>query len=87
MDVTSMQNLFTSLGLGAEAGATQQGMDQNALIEAFTKWQQEQPYANPWLSFLSPAMTGAVEPVVTAGSSQQGALGPLADIFSAWLGK
>ena len=87
MENQSMQGLFQALGMGTTAGATQQGMDQNALIEAFTKWQQEQPSSNPWLQFLKPAMqTSATEPVVLGGSTREGALGPLANILSAVIG-
>lgn len=84
----SMDAFFKALGLGTDAGATQQGVDQNALIEEYTKWQQSQPYNNPWLKLLESSMgTSASEPVVTGGSSQEGWLKPateIAKIIGSW---
>ena len=77
----SMEQFFKALGLGEVAGATQQGIDQNKLVEDYTKWQQSQPYSNPWLKFLGSTMgTSASEPVVTGGEAKEGWLKPAAEV-------
>jgi hypothetical protein len=83
-----MADLFKAIGLGTEAGGTQQEIDQKKLIEDFTKWEQGQPYNNPWLESLAKIMgTKATEPVVYGGGSEEGWLNPVAKILGGSWGK
>jgi hypothetical protein len=82
MQSQSMDDLFEAIGLGTEAGGTQQGITQKGLLEDLTKWEQGQAYNNPWLESLAKIMgTKATEPVVYGGGSQEGWLSPVSKII------
>ena len=48
------QNILSQV-LGA--GQTQRGIQAEQMAEPYQKWAYEQPYSNPWLSLLGPALT------------------------------
>jgi len=69
-------------------GGVQRGIESQQLMEPYQKWQAEQGYANPWLSFISQILgTQAVQPIVQGPSSQSGLFQDvLAPMGAAYLG-
>lgn len=73
MELTDTDTLLKTILAGTTAGATERGIDQNALNAEYQKWLTSQGYANPWLSYLNTVLgTNAFENVVNPGSQQQG---------------
>lgn len=66
-----MSSLNAAGGLGG-----QQQQTQNALLQGdYTNWLSQQPYNNPWLNMLGPALgSQAFQPVVQGPTSQSGLL-------------
>lgn len=73
MESTSTTDFLRTLGIGGEAGTTQQALNQADINELLAKWTGSQPYSNPWLRFLQAALgKNAIENVVSPGSQQEG---------------
>ncbi|MBI9073777.1 MAG: hypothetical protein JEZ02_00100 [Desulfatibacillum sp.] len=65
------------------AGETQREITGDQLLEEYRKWADEQPYNNPWLSYLNLGLeTTAFEPVVQGATYQPGSLDSLTRFFS-----
>ena len=89
MGSTDTQSMINAILTGQQAGATQRGIEQQGLSEAFQKWLYSQPYANPWLSqFLNPAVSATSnENIVFPGTQSQGLFQTmLAPIMSSYAG-
>lgn len=54
LGLSTLDNVLNQM---RSAGGTQQGIAQNQLNEGYNKWNQSQPYNNPWLGYLGQAMT------------------------------
>lgn len=69
---TGMQNL----ALQTNIGTAQRGIENDLLSGEYQKWQQSQPYNNPWLQYLNPALnTRAFENFVQQKSDNSFDLG------------
>lgn len=86
-DTNAYNQLASLLGIANTAGAQQYGVNQNATQGGYQQWLAQQPYSNPWLTYLGTALgTSATTPVVTGAVQQQGALSSLSPIIAALLG-
>jgi hypothetical protein len=75
MESTATTDFLKTLGIGAEAGTTQQALNQADINELITKWSAEQPYNNPWLSLLTTALgANSFENVVQPEVQKEGLL-------------
>ncbi|WP_028316547.1 hypothetical protein [Desulfatibacillum aliphaticivorans] len=71
------------IDLAMTAGQTQRDISGEQLLEEYQKWAYEQPYNNPWLSYLNLGLnTSAFEPIVQGTSYQPGALNSLTNLIS-----
>jgi|GEM_PF-1579947 len=87
MESTSTIDFLKTLGMGTDAGATQQALNQTDINELISKWTTEQPYNNPWLNLLANALgTTSFENVVDPGSRSSGLMQDFMPAIAGWAG-
>lgn len=77
--LSALDQALAQIGMLSAAGQMQQQLAQLPLTEQYQKWAYQQPYSNPWLPLISPALGTVpyqVDTVVQQGSP--GLLGAMA---------